>query len=262
MCPLAAGGTVALAGEFGAGTPVVIEELVRRLAGGTDRISVFAIIQEWPGSREPGFSYAEELKKDGFSEGTVGAVQSFFFRADEGPWTAERLAGLATADVVIHLSREMAKAKIYPCVDVRTSRSWLLESQALSHAHETIARRARQAVALLRHESLATAAGPLAVERARKHYFAQPFFCAEPWTKAAWLLCECKRSNPELRRDPGRRSRQPTGGGFLFHRWHRRDPRSRGPEITRAQRLLSGHTRSFREDDTLRINERGPCFRR
>src|SRR5260370_34342341 len=130
MCALVAVGTVAIAGEFGAGTTVVMEELVRRLGAGKEGVSLFTLMQ-WPGEREPGFSLADELKKEGFSEGTVGAVQTFFFRAEDGPWTADRLAGLAPADVVIHLSRRVAAAKIYPCVDLRSSRSRLLEGKAI-----------------------------------------------------------------------------------------------------------------------------------
>src|ERR1700730_7944241 len=52
MCPLVAGGTVAIAGEFGAGTTVVMEELVRRLSDGTEGISLFTLMQ-WPAAREP-----------------------------------------------------------------------------------------------------------------------------------------------------------------------------------------------------------------
>ena len=185
MCPLVAGGTVAIAGEFGAGTTVVMEELVRRLSDGTEGISLFTLMPQWPAAREPGFSLADELKKEGFSEGTVGAVQTFFFRAEDGPWTEDRLAGLATADVVIHLSSKVAKAKIYPCVNLRNSRSRLMESKAIGREHASTAERARQAVALLWDEGLAAAADPLALERAAKlaNFFAQPFFCAEPWTR-------------------------------------------------------------------------------
>jgi len=45
LCPLAVQGTVAIAGEFGAGTTVVMEELVRRLSDGADRISLFTFVQ-------------------------------------------------------------------------------------------------------------------------------------------------------------------------------------------------------------------------
>lgn len=182
LCPLVARGAVAIAGEFGAGTTVVMEELVRRLSGGTDRISLFPLVQAW---KEEDFSYAEELKKDGFSEGTVGAVQTFFFRADDGPWTSERLAELGSVDTVIHLSRAMAERKIYPCVDPRTSRSRLLTAGTVDDQHAAIAERARQALALLLDPALAEAANPLCLGRARKlaNFFTQPFYCAEPWTK-------------------------------------------------------------------------------
>ena len=109
MCPLIAGGTVAIAGDLGAGIMVVMEELVRRLSRGNSPLSIFILMPppspEWPYSLEPGFSHAEALRKDGFSEGTVGAVQTFFFRAEDGSWTTQRLAALASVDVVIRLSR-------------------------------------------------------------------------------------------------------------------------------------------------------------
>jgi len=182
MCPLVAGGTVALAGEYGAGTTVVMEELVRRLSSGTDRVSLFALLQQWDGAREPGFSHAEALKQDGFSEGTVGAVQTFFFRTAEGPWNSDRLDELASVDSVIRLSREMAVRKIYPCVDVSTSRSRLLDTGAVDAAHGPIATRAREALDKLWSGACGD---PTFLERARKlaNYFTQPFFCAEPWTK-------------------------------------------------------------------------------
>jgi RNA polymerase sigma factor (sigma-70 family) len=198
LCPLTAGDTAAIAGESGAGTTVVMEELVRRLSGGADRVALFVVTQFWDGERTPGFSHAEALKQDGFSEGTLGAVQSFFLRADEGPWTADRLAALAPADAVIHLSREVAKAKIYPCIDPRTSRSRLLESGELGARHCELAARVRAALSPLfaGHEG----AEAQAFERSRKlaNYLAQPFFCAEPWTKRpgshvrlATVLADC-----------------------------------------------------------------------
>ena len=182
MCPLVAAGTVAIAGEYGAGTTVVIEELVRRLSGGTDRVSLFALVQKWDGEGDPGFSHAEALKKDGFSEGTAGAVQTFFFRAAEAPWNPDRLHELAPVDSVIHLSRAMAVRKIYPCVDVTTSRSRLFDTGAIDPPHAAIAARARETLDKLWN---AACGDPIVLERARKlaNYFTQPFFCAEPWTK-------------------------------------------------------------------------------
>jgi hypothetical protein len=56
-CPLVAGGTVVIAGDLGAGMLVVMEELVRRLGGGSDPLSIFVMMPppspEWPYSLEP-----------------------------------------------------------------------------------------------------------------------------------------------------------------------------------------------------------------
>jgi RNA polymerase sigma factor (sigma-70 family) len=184
MCPLAVRGTVAIAGELRTGPAVVMEELVRRLSGSTDRVSLFTLVQPW---KDGDFSYAAELKKDGFSEGTVGAVQTFFFRAGDGPWTKERLAELAAVDTVIHLSSGMAERKIYPCVDPRTCRSRLLDTKAVGNDHAAIAERARQAMNLLLDPALVETVDQTILRRAHKlaNFFAQPFFCAEPWTKRA-----------------------------------------------------------------------------
>jgi F0F1-type ATP synthase beta subunit len=186
MCPLVAGGSVAIAGELGTGISVVTEELVRRLSHGTDRVSLFTLIPQRPDS-PPGWSVAEELKKDGYSEGTVGVVQTFFFRAEGGPWTADRLAALAPVDVVIHLSRERIRAKIYPGVEVLTSRSRLLETKAVSDEHAALVERVRLALAGLWAADGRVEPGvdALMLERARKlqSFFTQPFFVAEPYTK-------------------------------------------------------------------------------
>jgi RNA polymerase sigma-70 factor (ECF subfamily) len=190
MCPLVAGGTVAIAGEFGAGSTVVMEELVRRLSDGCDPLSIFIMMPPPPPESpyfEPGFSLAEELKKEGYSEGTVGAVQTFFFRAEDGPWTPKRLAALAPFDAVIRLSRERARANVYPTVDVLASRSRLLEMSAVDGDHAAIAERVRHSMeSLWATPSEGKSRGDhVTLQRALKvqNYFTQPFFCAEPWTK-------------------------------------------------------------------------------
>jgi RNA polymerase sigma factor (sigma-70 family) len=180
MCPLVRGGTVAIAGELRAGTTVVTEELVRRLSGGADGVSLFALAP-WTL-----VSIADALKEDGYSEGTVGPIQTFYFRSEEGAWTPERLAGLAGVDVVIRLSVALAGRGIYPTVDPLTSRSRLIESGCLDREHLTLAARIRTALgALLTPGAGAPAADPLALERAEKllQFFAQPFYVAEPYTK-------------------------------------------------------------------------------
>jgi F0F1-type ATP synthase beta subunit len=181
MCPLLRGGTVAIAGELRAGTTVVMEELVRRLSGGPDGLSLFVLAPWTPPS------IAEALKKDGFSDGTVGALQTFYFRSEEGAWTPDRLANLAGVDVVIRLSADLARIGIYPTVDPLSSRSRLLEERIVDRDHVELAARIRDVLrALLEGAGETQSAGdPMMLERARKllRFFAQPFFVAEPYTK-------------------------------------------------------------------------------
>jgi F0F1-type ATP synthase beta subunit len=180
MCPLVRGGTVAIAGELRAGTTVVMEELVRRLSGGSVGVSLFTLAPWTP------VSIADTLKQDGFNERTTGPVQTFYFRSGDGAWTPERLAELGSVDVVIRLSAELAGLGIYPTVDPLTSRSRLLEAGGVDRAHLDLAARIRQALAaLLAPEDGAPAADALMIERAKKllRFFAQPFYVAEAFTK-------------------------------------------------------------------------------
>ena len=187
MCPLVAGGTVAIAGETGTGIIVVTEEVVRRVSGGAERVSLFVLAPP-PSPENPiyhGRTLAEDLKKEGYSEGTVGPVQTFFLRSDNEPWTKDRLSALSSLDTVIHLSGERASAKIYPAVNVLTSRSRLLEGKSVSDDHVAIAQEVRQALAAWWGPDRRSDASGLMLERALKlqNYFTQPFFVAEPYTK-------------------------------------------------------------------------------
>src|SRR2546428_183814 len=158
MCPLLAGGTLAIAGEWKAGTAVMLEELVRRLSGGTDRVSIFTFV---PGGGT--MTYREMIEKEGYSDGTIGAVQSFFFRREDGPWTSETLSTLKGVDVVIRLSEALGTLGIYPCVEPLTSRSRLFESPALGREHLEIATRVRESLALLARDPVEV--DPLSVAR-------------------------------------------------------------------------------------------------
>jgi RNA polymerase sigma factor (sigma-70 family) len=184
MCPILRGGTVAIAGEYRAGSMVVVEELAWRLRGEPGGVSIFAFIP--PG---PGLSFQEVWEKEGYTGGTVGTVQTFYFGGDE-EWTPERLARLPAVDALIRLSRELAQLGIYPTVDAVLSSSRRLDGARLvDPEHAGIAGRVR--------DTLVAAAGdggprvpPAGAEdpvkgRARKLwlFFTQPFFVAEPYTR-------------------------------------------------------------------------------
>jgi F0F1-type ATP synthase beta subunit len=191
ICPIRAGGSVAIAGEYGTGNTVNMEELVRRISGGSDPVTLFLFLpppsEIWPPSLDENYSFSAALKKDGYSEGTVGCVQTFFVGGEAVPWTAEKLAGLAPIDTVIQLSRKMILAKNYPGVDVLTARSRLLDENLIGADDIELARRVREAIAEWRRaeEAADSSVDPLLLERARKlqAFFSQPYYVAEPFTK-------------------------------------------------------------------------------
>ena len=191
MCPIRAGGSVAIAGEYGSGNTVVMEEIVRRIGKGDRPVTMFMLFpppsEIWPPSLDENRSIAEELKAEGYSEGTTGSVQTFFVGGELQPWTTEKLAKLASVDTVIHLTRDMILRKNYPGIDLLTARSRLLDDRLLGAEELDIAKRARAAIALGRatQEDPRMEADPLELERARKlqAFFSQPFFVAEPYTK-------------------------------------------------------------------------------
>src|SRR5262245_33526274 len=181
MCPLLRGGTAAIAGELRAGTTVVMEELVRRLSGGPGGVSLFVLTPWQPPS------ITEALRKEGYSDGTVGTIQTFYFRSEEGAWTPDRLADLTGVDVVIRLSADLARIGIYPTVDPLSSRSRLLEDRIADRDHVELAARIREALRPLLSDSPEEQAvgDQMILPRARKllRFFAQPFYVAEPHTK-------------------------------------------------------------------------------
>src|SRR6266566_4176371 len=191
ICPIRAGGSVAIAGEYGTGITVVMEEIVRRISKSAHPVTMFVLMpppsEIWPPSLDESRSFAEELKQEGYSEGTVGSVQTFFLRGIEGPWTAQTLAALAPIDTVVHLARDMILRKTYPGVDVRTTRSRLLDESRIAAEDVALAREAREAIASWRMalDNPDVARDPVPLERARKlqAFFSQPFFVAEPFTK-------------------------------------------------------------------------------
>ena len=171
MCPLVRGGTVAVAGELRAGTAVVVEELCRRLSREPGGVSIFAFIPPYDG---PERAFQEMWAKEGYTGGTAGTVQTFYFLGQE-EWTAERLATLPSVDAVIRLSKDLAQIGIYPTIDPLASRSRLLDAGLVGPEHAEIAARVRQA---------ATADAEELTPRARKiqRFFAQPFYVAEAYT--------------------------------------------------------------------------------
>jgi len=181
MCPLVRGGTVAVAGELRAGTCVVAEELCRRLSAEPGGVSIFAFI---PPSPAPEREFQEMWAKEGFTGGTAGTVQTFYFLGEE-EWTAERLAALPAVDVVIRLSRELAQLGIYPTIDPIASHSRLLDANLVGREHVEVAARVREVLLASADARGERPEMERLKQRARKlqRFFAQPFYVAEPYTR-------------------------------------------------------------------------------
>jgi hypothetical protein len=225
MCPIRAGGGVAIAGECGTGITVVMEEIVRRISKGDDPVTMFVLIPPpsdiWPPSLDENYSFAEALKEEGYSEGTMGCVQTFLVGGVEGPWTAEKLAALAPVDTVIHLAREMILRKNYPGVDVRTARSRLLDENRADTDHLDIARRAREAIApaARRRAKSGTCAGSGSAGAGTKAagIFLAAVLCGRAVHEAAGLACQPRRRPARLPRNSRWPARRPSRRGVLFH---------------------------------------------
>ncbi len=186
MCPLVAGGTAILAGELRTGSVVTLYELTDKLKDTSDGLKLFSLLPLWRGP-PPGYPMAAQFKNEGVRDIPCGPVQLFFLRAESEPWTASRLSALDPFDVVIRFSSDLSGARVYPAVDVLTSRSRLFQTNVLSDEHVEIAQRARQALAALSAADPHADGGALSLmlERAMKlqNYFTQPYFVAEPWHK-------------------------------------------------------------------------------
>jgi RNA polymerase sigma factor (sigma-70 family) len=185
LCPLTAGGAVAVLGDMRVGATVVVEELALRLKDAPAGLTVFEFLP--PGTINPSAWVAD--RAEGYSGGTAGGVQTFFFLRERFEPGASAPA-LDDVDAVIVLSPAVAAAKIYPCVDPLACRSRLLDPAVVGTEHATVARLVREALTTLaaleaRGETTWSDDERRLIGRARKlrQFFSQPFFIAEPYTK-------------------------------------------------------------------------------
>jgi F-type H+-transporting ATPase subunit beta len=169
------GGVVVLTGEPGTGLMVLMEELTRRLDAIGKPCALVVMMPpalSWGKATGEHFSYAEALRKDGFSEGSLGPVETYFLRAPAAAWGADTLSQLDGADVVISLTHAQAKLGIWPAIDPATARSRLIEQARLPADRIALADRIRA--------MLAAGEGPQSA--LLQSYLTQPFLVAEPWS--------------------------------------------------------------------------------
>jgi RNA polymerase sigma factor (sigma-70 family) len=175
LCPIPVGGVIVLVAERGTGLMVLMEELARRIVAAGKPCSLVLMVppaMHWGETGPTEFSFAEALRAHGFSEGSLGLVESYFLRAPAENWSADQLAQLAPADVVISLTLAQAKRGNWPAIDPATARSRLIDQHRLPAERILLAARVRSALA----------EGEGAQSTLLQAYLTQPFIVAEPWS--------------------------------------------------------------------------------
>lgn len=184
LCPIAAGGTVAITGDPGVGKLVLVQELARRLAEHRGGIGVFTFVRlaERPWARDVAAANAVLAS---------GPDLTFFLA------TSERDEPHDPADLpvetLIHLSRSRAEHRIYPAIDPTRSWSRLLTTAHVGPRHVATARAVRGALGRL-SEPFGSGGVPRDEGPARRPwmlqlYLSQPFYVSQPFTgmEGAWV---------------------------------------------------------------------------
>lgn len=182
LCPFPAGGRVAFVGRSGVGKIMLAGELVQRLEGSAESLSVFLPTIE---------GYDVRLTWEGFGADNPpdrsDRVRAIYFPAAKEP--PDAIANLF--DAAVFLSFDLAVAGIYPAVDTLRSRSRLLTPEVIGREHYDVARGVR--ALLWRAEEIEgrtfdaadlTEEERRTVARARRvrRFLGQPLYVAEPWT--------------------------------------------------------------------------------
>jgi len=175
LCPLPAGGVVALIGDMETGKMVLVEELIQRLGGDSPPIAMLVFVE----------SSAEVAMIRELDYRTSASVHAIYLPVEDT--SPETLAGItADCDAVIALSRQMGADGLYPAIDPQTSGSGLLDPNV---AGEELARVASDVRNLLARaadipaddESAEGTSVQLRARRVRR-FLTQPFYVAEEFT--------------------------------------------------------------------------------
>ncbi len=184
LCPLPAGGTLALYGPAGAGKLVVLGEILQRLRRGPE-ITLLNFIQTGPPDkmRPPG---DDELPN------ASGRIETFYLPADDSaqPSSAAVESIRDAVGGAVYMSRSMALAGLYPSIDPLLSWSRVLTKEAVGEEHVAVAQQVRETLhraETVRERGKAALSpedqGVLATADRLRSYLTQPLFIAEPYTK-------------------------------------------------------------------------------
>jgi F0F1-type ATP synthase beta subunit len=196
LCPVVAGGSVAIAGDAGAGKLVLVQELARRLANLRGGVGVFAFVRiaEKPWAR----SVAGAMEVLAMPPDLTFVLQP----ENEDHNDLDELP----VDTLIVVSRTQAEHRIYPAIDPLRSRSTFLTSTTATRSATARARvvhriptgRSHAAIASAVRDAIGRLGGDTSLEQIAKSddsqtrralmlqlYMSQPFFTAQPFTGVA-----------------------------------------------------------------------------
>ncbi len=178
LCPFRKGGKVAVLGGMGVGKLVVIEEVVHNVAH-EHGVSLFTFIQ-------PGHEAAFVREQMAWTP-PAGSAQTIVLPAGD-PFDLG--AALESFDAITYMSRDRAKAQLWPAIDPVRSTSRLLDPAIAGQEHYNVARSVREIVTRgaeieQKDDSALSDDERLIAARARKiqRFLTQYFFVAEEYTK-------------------------------------------------------------------------------
>lgn len=182
FCPFRKGGKVAVLGGMGVGKLVVIEEIVHNVAASQPGVTLFTFIQ--PG-HEAAFVREEMAWRP-----PSGSVQTIVLTADD-PLSPG--AAVESFDAQVVMSRDRAKAQLWPAIDPLKSSSRLLRAEIVGPEHAEVARKVR---ALLERGAALERADPATHSADDRH-------CIARARKAQRLLTQYFHVAEEFTRRPG-----------------------------------------------------------
>lgn len=184
FCPLPAGGTFGLYGPHGAGKLVVLAEILHRMKAGQE-ITLLNFVQ----------TGAPELMRppdDDDLPNAAGAIETFYLPVEDSAEPSSQAVAAVTEALqgALYMSRAMALAGLYPCIDPLVSWSRLLTPEVVGMEHVEVAEQAREVLrryqAQQEHPDEAQTAEArtlVATAERLRAYLTQPFHTAEPYTK-------------------------------------------------------------------------------
>ena len=177
LCPIPAGGVVALIGDMQTGKMVLVEEVIQRLgsAAPPTPVSILVFVE----------ASAEVAMVRELDYRTSATVRAIYLPVEDA--SAKALASItADCDAVIALSRALGREGFYPAIEPLQSGSSLLKPEIVGKEHVLAASDVRDLLGRAAHlhadDDSVESLGVRSRARRVRHFLTQPFYVAEAFT--------------------------------------------------------------------------------